>query len=218
MNETTFAIVLIFLEIIFSLMVLRTLGRSGVRMTVLSVIGVIMAGWLAIMYSLVSNGFFSATGVPQLSFPLAVVIPVILGYLAIRFYAPLRQAVDSMATADFLQLQYWRSAFGVMFFFTDALPMWFKYVGGLGDISAGIGAFLALTWFHKGSSTERQTIIRGNFVGILDFVVVIILGVGIVRQPQSPDVAFDLIPLYVVPIFILLHVFSLRRLKRTTAS
>lgn len=218
MNENQFTIALIALEILFSLMVLRTLGKAGARKSSLAIIGMVMAAWLATMYALVTKGFFSATGVPQLSFSLAVVIPVILGYLAIRQFSPLQQAVDNMTTGDFLQLQYWRSAFGIMFFFTAALPMWFKYIGGLGDIAAGIGAFIALTCFRKGFTTERQAIIRGNLVGILDFIVVLSLGAGVVLQSQSPDIAFDLIPLYVVPIFILLHLFSLQRLRRTGAA
>jgi len=184
----------------------------------LVVIGTICAAWLATMYTLIHAGFFSATGMPQLSFTVAVIIPVILGYLAVRLFRPLRVAVASLTTVDFLHLQYWRSAFGILFFFTAALPMWFKYIGGLGDIAAGIGAFLAVTSLYKGSITERQAIIRGNLVGILDFIVVLSLGAGVVLQSQSPDIAFDLIPLYVVPIFILLHLFSLQRLSKTGAA
>jgi len=213
-NEAEFTITLIILEIIFSLSVLRTLDKAGGKTSMLVVIGVIFATWLATMYTLISNGFFTATGLPRLSFSVAVVIPVILGYVAVRLYMPLRQAVGAMTTEDFLRLQYWRAAFGVMFFFTTALPIWFKYVGGLGDIAAGIGALLALSVFRKHPDQERRTIILGNMIGIVDFVVVVTLGVGVVLQDQSPDMAFDLIPLYVVPIFILLHIFSMQRLSR----
>lgn len=214
MNETGYTIALIVLEIVFSAVVLRILGKAGAKSSMLVVIGLIFAIWLSTVYALITNGFFSSTRIPQFSFSLAVIIPAIIGYLAIRLYAPLRLAVETLTTRDFLRLQYWRAAFGIMFFFTSALPMWFKYVGGLGDIAAGISAFLALAYFRKYSDQERQTIIRGNLVGILDFIVVFSCGVGIVLQTQSPDMVFDLIPLYVVPIFILLHTFSLQRLGR----
>ena len=92
----------------------------------------------------------------------------------------------------------------------------FKYVGGLGDIAAGIGAIIALQAFRKGRLDERQVIIRGNAIGILDFITVLGLGAGIVLQEQSADIAFNLIPLYVVPMFILLHIFSLQRLGCTS--
>jgi len=107
-----------------------------------------------------------------------------------------------------------RSVFGVMFFFTASLPLWFQLVGGLGDIAAGIGAFFALKYFGSNSNKEHRAIIFGNLIGILDFIVVINFGVFVVLKDQSPDIMFDLVPLYVVPLFILLHMFSLLKLKR----
>ena len=48
-------------------------------------------------------------------------------------------------------------------------------------------------------------------MGIFDFIIVLSFGAGVVLQNQSPDIPFNLIPLYVVPLFILLHIFSLQR-------
>lgn len=213
MNEPAFTSTLIFLEILFSAAVLKTLGSAGGRWPLLTLVGAVLAAWLATMYTLIHWGFFSATGIPQLTFTLAVAIPVILGYAGVRRYSPLREVVDLMTTSDLLRLQYWRAAFGVMFFLTGALPHWFKLVGGLGDIAAGLAAIAALAMYRDRPELERKAIIRGNVVGILDFAIVLTLGAGVVLQNQSPDIAFDLIPLYVVPIFILLHVFSLQRMK-----
>jgi len=106
-----------------------------------------------------------------------------------------------------------RVVFGVMFFFTASLPVWFQFIGGLGDIAAGVGAFFALRYLRKHPDKEKQTIIRGNLAGILDFIIVLNLGLFVVLRTESPDIMFDLIPLYVVPIFILLHIFSLQKLR-----
>ena len=214
MNENTFTVTLIIIEIIFTLMVLKSLHNAGAKKTMLAVIAVVLIGWLITDYLLILNGFFSATGMPQVAFTLAVVIPTIIGFLAITFYQPLRQVVNAMSTETFLLLQHMRSVFGVLFFFTAALPFWFQLVGGLGDIAAGIGAFLALRYYRNNPNNERQAIIRGNVVGILDFIVVINFGVLVVLRDNSPDIMFDLIPLYVVPQFILFHIFSLKRLNR----
>lgn len=119
-----------------------------------------------------------------------------------------------MSTKSFLLLQFMRAAFGIMFFFTAALPVWFQYTGGLGDIAAGFGAFLGLYCLYKNPNNERQAIIRGNLIGILDFIVVLSLGLIVVLSDHSPDIMFSLIPLYVVPLFILLHIFSLQRLSK----
>jgi len=214
MNKIGCASTLVGMEIVFSIMVLTALRNAGLPTAPLTLLGILMVGWLTTVYFLLQNGFFGATGLPQLAFTLGVVLPVLAGLLANRLWRPMREAVAAMPTASFLRLQTLRATFGVMFFFTTDLPVWFQYIGGLGDIAAGVGAFLALQYLHTDLDRERSAIIRGNLIGILDFLIVLNLGAFVVLQDQSPDIMFDLIPLYVVPIFILLHVFSLRRLAR----
>lgn len=209
-----FTVALIALEAVFSLMILTTLGKTGASKFVLMIIGTVFTLWLATTYVLLSQGFYTATGVPQLAFALGVTIPVVIGYLAKQLWQPLTKAVDAMSTKSFLLLQFMRAAFGIMFFFTAALPVWFQYTGGLGDIAAGFGAFLGLYCLYKNPNNERQAIIRGNLIGILDFIVVLSLGLIVVLSDHSPDIMFSLIPLYVVPLFILLHIFSLQRLSK----
>lgn len=212
MTEPYFTSALIIIEVIFSLMVLNSLKKAKASNTLLLSLGVVFAIWLTSVYTMLSSGFFSATGVPQFTFAAGIFIPVILGLLGFKFSKPLARVIMNIPTSSFLALQQMRAAFGVMFFFTASLPVWFQYIGGLGDIAAGIGAFFAIRFLQKHPDKEKQAIIRGNVIGILDFAVVMILGVGIVLKMQSPDMMFDLIPLYVVPIFILLHIFSLIKL------
>lgn len=66
---------------------------------------------------------------------------------------------------------------------------------------------------NKNPNKERQANIRGNLVGIIEFSIVLNLGVAVVLDGHSPDMTFNLIPLYVVPLFILLHIFSLQKLR-----
>jgi len=214
MHETVFTFTLVMFEIAFSAAVLRTLALGGASRTMLVMIGFVLGAWLATVYALLAIGFFAATEMPQLSFSVGVALPAVLGYVVALSYGPLRRTVDAISTKDFLKLQYWRAAFGILFFFTDALPFWFKCVGGLGDIAAGVGAFVAADYLKRRPTKERAAILRGNIVGILDFAVVLNLGVFVVLNNQSPDIAFDLIPLYVVPVFILLHIASVGRLRR----
>ncbi|MEW8492676.1 MAG: hypothetical protein AB2604_02675 [Candidatus Thiodiazotropha taylori] len=214
MNDTWYTLTLAVTEMTFSVALLLRLGKAGARLRAVIAIAGIWLVWLAIAYALLINGFFSATGWPQTSFTLAVALPIIVYWLAVESIQPLRQAVETLTTQDFLRLQQWRALFGVLFFFSGDLPAWFQYVGGLGDIAAGIGAFVALKKLHNYASSERQAIIQGNLVGILDFIVVLNLGVLVVLEDHSPDIMFNLIPLYVVPLFLLLHVYSLKRLGK----
>ncbi len=213
MNETLFTTTLIIVEVVFSLMILRTIKKSGASNTVIFTLAVTFAVWLFVAYTMISNGFYSATGIPQVAFTAGVVIPVVIGLIAVKLWPALSIAVSRISVSEFLALQYMRAAFGIMFFFTASLPVWFQYLGGLGDIAAGIGAFLALQYFNKNPDKQRQANIRGNVVGVIDFIIVLNVGVAVVLDTHSPDMTFNLIPLYVVPLFLLLHVFSLQRLR-----
>lgn len=212
MNEYTFATALFISAGMLSFSVLAVLRRAGLNFTALWLMGGVMLLWFAADTLLIANGLIGASGMPQVTFTLALVVPVLLGLLATRLWSPLSAAVDAIPTADFLRLQHLRAVFGVLFFFTAALPGWFLWLGGLGDIAAGVGAYLALTAYRKAPEHEHRAIVRGNLAGILDFLVVLSLGVFVILPNHSADVIFSLIPLYVVPLFILLHIHSLRRL------
>ncbi len=214
MNEINYALTLVGIEITFSIMVLMALRNVGAKGSTLAIIGLVYSLWLTGDYLLLANGFFSATGLPQVAFALGLAIPISIGVLAILLWPALSDAVNSMSTHTFLLLQHMRALFGVMFFFTTALPAWVQYIGGLGDIASGIGAFLALRHFRNHPDEERLAIIRGNIVGILDLLIILNLGVFVWMRDNSPDIPFSLIPLYVVPTFIILHIFSLLRLDQ----
>ncbi|NBC49064.1 MAG: hypothetical protein GVY22_14000 [Gammaproteobacteria bacterium] len=67
MNEPVYAATLVVLEILFTLMLLAVLRSSGARAPLLIIIGSTCMLWLAGVYLLLANGFFSATGMPQLT-------------------------------------------------------------------------------------------------------------------------------------------------------
>ncbi len=213
MSETPFAITLIIIEIIFSLMILKTIKKAGGNNRLLFTFVIIFVVWLFSAYTMVSSGFFSGTGIPQIAFTASVFFPVIVGLVAVKLSPAFSNVINRITVSEFLALQHMRVIFGIMFFFTSALPTWFQYLGGLGDIAAGVGAFLALRLLKKNSDKERQANIRGNIIGIIDFMIVMNAGVFVVLVTYSPDMIFDLIPLYVVPMFILLHIFSLQKLR-----
>ena len=211
--EPLFTFTVVFAEIIFSIFVLIVLGNNGAHKPLVITIGILWAAWLAGVFTMLANGFFTATHMPQLAFALALATPVLCGLLAQKYYGPLNKVIHNIPTGSFLALQQFRVVFGVLFFFTASIPVWFQLIGGIGDIAAGIGAIFALRYFRMHPERENQAIIRGNLMGVLDFIVVLNLGLFVILKTESPDNMFDLIPLYVVPIFILLHIFSLQALR-----
>jgi len=213
MEEFNYTVVLIVVEVIFSLILIKILNKAGATKSMLLFFGGLFIGWLGLSYTMVTQGFFSSTSNPQVAFFIAVVIPIILGVSAQKFNTSFANIIKNIDTKCFLMLQSSRVVFGILFFFTASLPIWFQYVGGIGDILAGLSAFIAFKFLTKNQNKENKAIIKGNIIGILDFIVVLNLGVFIVLENKSPDIIFNLIPLYVVPIYILLHIFSLQKLK-----
>jgi len=84
--EPYFTAPLIIAEVIFSTMVLSALKNAStgkrVKKTLMLTLGIVLALWLVSDYLMLSNGFFSATGVPQIAFAIALATPIILGLLA----------------------------------------------------------------------------------------------------------------------------------------
>lgn len=213
MSEQLFTTILVIFEIFFSLMLLKTLKKAGANNYALFILGSLLTVWLVSVYIMLATGFFTASGIPRLAFTAGVFAPVVLGLFVYWRSKGVSAVINNIPSRDYLVLQHFRAVFGVMFFFTTAIPVWFQYLGGLGDITAGVGAFFALRYLNNNPDKERNAIFRGNIPGIIDFIIVLNVGVFVVLKDQSPDNMFDLIPLYLVPIFILLHIFSLRKLS-----
>lgn len=122
MTDIVFTFTLIILEIIFSAMVLKTLKKAGGNNSLLISLGIVFSMWLVSTYMMLTNGFFSSTGIPQIIFTMGVALPVVLGLLASKFCKPLTVAINKVPISDFLALQQMRAVFGGMFFFSTSLP------------------------------------------------------------------------------------------------
>jgi len=216
MNETTYLIVLMLAITAFFALVLKAFYDHQSPKSVLYIVAALLFSWFAFGYFVLQQDMFSALNMPRVAFASIVTFPVIVGVLAYNFWSTFRSTIDRMSTETFLSLQHMRTVFGILFFFTTALPLFFQLIGGLGDIAAGVGAFLALRSLKKGDLTTSAAIIRGNIAGVLDFIIVFTLALTIIlkHEPAALGDMFNLIPVVVVPIFILLHIASLRLLKK----
>jgi hypothetical protein len=101
----------------------------------------------------------------------------------------------------------------------------FAVPAGLGDLLTGVFAVPAAIAVAGGTAQGRRTAIAWNILGLADFAVAI--GLGMITTPGRfqlivPDVLSVgagvypdvLTPAFVVPSSILLHVLSLRQLRR----
>jgi hypothetical protein len=105
------------------------------------------------------------------------------------------------------------------------MPGAFTLPAGIGDVTTGLLALPAAVWVASGFATGRKIGIRWNLFGLADFAVAVTMGMLTSPGPahllalEHPNVQIAMFPTtmtpaFVVPFSILLHVLSLRQLKR----
>ncbi len=114
-----------------------------------------------------------------------------------------------------------RIVFGVVFialYELEAAPAVFAFRGGYGDIAAGVLGGLAAVLLLTGARTALAlpVLILLTVEGLLDFAVVLYTGLTHLPAggPLDSFYPFLLIPAFVVPQFMLVHVLMILRLLR----
>lgn len=160
-----------------------------------------------------------------------LVVPnIVLGFLVLfillqKAYASsaIRTMADAIPQHWIIGIQTYR-VIGVNFltlYSAGVLPAAFAFPSGYGDIFVGITAPFVAYFYFKKKIFARKLAIIWNFVGILDLVTA--LGVGILGFPRplqtlplTPSTEplslypLALISLFAVPLALMLHLFSLR--------
>jgi hypothetical protein len=183
--------------------------------------------WFAVAWSAAIGGAFR-TGVTLLpALPMAIFLPVIVGAPILLLSKRVGQVLDAMPARWLVALQVYRvfGSWALAAWLRGALPGVFALPAGMGDLLTGVFAVPAAIAVAGGTAGGRRSAIWWNVFGLADFVVAIALGMMttpgrfqlIVPNVLSvgagvyPDV---LTPAFVVPSSILLHVLSLRQLRR----
>lgn len=217
---TTVAVVLAVVVVLRSA---RERAASGARVP--GTVGVMLFAWLGTTTALAAAGVYrptSDTAIPTL--PIAVAIALGGAWIAATTIPSLRALIDQPATQPSLvALQSWRVV-GVVFLVLlsqGQLPALFALPAGLGDIAAGLAAPFVARRLHKPGG--RSAAVIWNVFGLLDLIVALGLGattnVGPVQifhtNPSAvvlTEFPMALVPTFLVPLSMLLHILSLRYL------
>jgi hypothetical protein len=168
------------------------------------------------------------SGAPHIgTFPL-ILSPIVIGLLLLRL--PVwRQIVDAVPLHWLTAIQAYRvvgTAIFLPLMTMEMLPAYFAIPASYGDLIPGLSAPLVAYWIWKRSDRAWSWAIALNIFGLLDFIVALGIGSGTLysnlsyilfgeRQIVTAHFAYfplSLIPLFLVPIGIVLHLYSLRRL------
>src|SRR5215467_7951992 len=182
--------------------------------------------WLAVIWSAAINGVFRpGTNLPLL--PIAIFLPVIIGVPILLRSKRIGEVLDAMPSSWLVGLQVYR-VFGGIFlvgWLRGVVPGIFALPAGIGDVTTGLLALPVAYLLASRSGDAARSAIAWNIFGLLDFTIAVGIGLATapgplqVIVPSIPNTGVGLYPTVLTPAFavpssILLHVLSLRQLRR----
>jgi hypothetical protein len=210
----------------------RALPRAGfspaaVRSSLRS-IGLVLFAWLGLAGLLGWSGFFQSE--VNRNFPfiaLAILLPIAAGALLLRYSSAVGRILAAVPQSWLVGVQVYRGAGAIflLLFGIGLLPGVFALPAGFGDVTVGFLALLVAAVVSGGAKSSHAAIMGWNLFGIADLVVAV--GTGFLSSPGrlqllspgAPNVLVGLfplvlIPIYAVPLSIVLHLASLTKLAR----
>jgi hypothetical protein len=144
-------------------------------------------------------------------------------------WSPISRLIDAIPRPWVIAVQFYRVE-GVTFLIPYAshrLPGLFALPAGLGDVAVGLAAAVIGIRASAGRPIDSRTVLRWNLLGIADLVVAVTTGFLTAASPfqrfalDRPNELIGsfplaLIPTFLVPLAILLHIVSLIQLGRAT--
>ena len=200
-------------------------GRSvwaGTTLLVGWFLAALLPSWLGLYQG-------SSTRIPTIEFGL--LLPIIAGVIAYRRLPLLRRITAATPQSFLVGVQLYR-VLGLIFLILlveGSLPRVFAAPAGAGDIAVGLLAPAVAVAFTHGLRGATGLVRAWNLVGLADLAVAVTTGflsspspvqVLAVDNPNTLITAFPLvmIPVFLVPLAVLLHLASLAKLSQTEPS
>ena len=181
-------------------------------------LAVFFATWFGLIFSLSESDTFFALTQPggRERVLLALFTPSVLGLLLL-VSPTVRNILDEIPQHQLIAVQGLRTLGFVFLVLTDMgfVSPTFGVAAGIGDVSVGVFALYAAYSLLRGSPSARSIAIAANVVGLLDATMALVLGLFVVPADSfAPHIAtgFMFVPSYVVSMFLVAHIYSLRGL------
>jgi hypothetical protein len=206
-------------------------GASGLHghWTMKAFVAVALVVWLVVVILLGAQGaFVSPIGTPPLPIAIGVAAPLIVFFVAFWLSRAFRRFVINVDIQLVAAIEAWRWAgFGFISLYAyGVLPGRFALPAGLGDMAIGFTApWIVLALVRRPSFVTGRLFVIWNLLGILDLVVAVSNAaliqsratgaVGELTVAPMAQLPLLLIPAYLVPLFVMLHVTALSQARRT---
>jgi hypothetical protein len=201
-------------------------GETERRATVRTLAAVLL-GWFGMATALAFLGVYHGASRRFPTIEFGIFIPVLAGCLMIWRWSALSRLIDAVPREWVIAVQFYRVE-GVTFlilYASNLLPGLFALPAGAGDVAVGLSALVIGISVSAGAQLRARTVLRWNLLGIADLVVA--LATGFLTSPSPLQrFAFDrpndlislfplvLIPTFLVPLALVLHIISLVQLRR----
>jgi hypothetical protein len=184
-------------------------------------------GWFLLALALASADAYRGTTdrIPTIQYE--IFVPILIGGLLIWRSPRVARIIDAVPQHWLVGVQLYR-ALGVIFlilYATGKLPGLFAWPAGLGDVLVGVLAPVVAIAYWRGPRENADLVSAWNLFGLADLVVAVTT--GFLTSPSAFQLfAFDLpnelisqfplvlIPVFLVPLSVLLHLASLTKLRR----
>jgi hypothetical protein len=189
----------------------------------------ILLGWLAAAVTLAAMGVYhiGASDLPTIQY--GILLPILIGALMIWRSETTKRIIAAVPQQWLVSVQLYR-ALGVIFlilYATGNLPGQFAWPAGLGDIAIGLSAPFVGLAYAQAPRKAAGLVVAWNVLGILDLIVAVGTAfmtapsrfISLEVQPTSELMTvlpMVMIPVYLVPLSIVLHLASLTKLSRET--
>lgn len=192
-------------------------------------VAVVLVMWLAVVIFLGAQGaFVSPIGMPPIAIGIGVAAPLIAFFVAFWLSPAFRRFVTNADIRLVAAIEAWRFAgFGFISLYAyGVLPGRFAWPAGLGDMAIGFTApWIVLALVRRPGFVGSRYFVIWNLLGILDLVAAVGNAALIQSQATGPvgeataapmaQLPLLLIPAYLVPLFLMLHVTALIQARRT---
>ena len=190
-------------------------------------VAALLVAWFVAAFATSLTGFYRPPAGSPPTIQYGLLTPIVVGLLLFLMWPLIRRTVAFIPNTWLVGVQTYRTL-GVIFVVLYAgghLPGLFALPAGLGDSLVGILAPFVAAAYARSPQTAALRVRLWNLLGIADLVIAVTL--GFLTSPSPFQVAaFDhptvligmfplvLIPVFAVPLSILLHLASLQKLRQ----
>lgn len=200
------------------------------RARTIGIAAAVLVGWFLVAILLAASGIYRGEPerLPRIEFGLLV--PLVVGCVLLWRSASFKRLIDAVPQHWLVGVQLYR-ALGVIFLILlgmDKLPGAFAWPAGVGDVLVGSLAPIVAVAYLRSPRESAGWVWTWNFLGLLDLAIAVTTGVLTSPSPvqrfalEAPNELISafplaLIPTFLVPISILLHVASLTKLRKQSS-